>query len=458
MRASVLALLLLGAAAARPVAAQQIEVRIVQPDGVTPGAGVIVEVRREAGPSVARGLTDARGRFEATLRGAGRYLVRALRIGFLPTESPVRSVAAGESLSVTLILGANAVTLATISVDANAACATSARGDTTVVRLWDEARKALTAAQLTETHAGMRVVALQYEALGSADGRELPRTRSGTWKEGTSPRPFMAVPLGLLAVQGYVGEDLEGGTFYRAPDADILLSDAFATAHCLRAVAGPAAHPEWIGLAFEPVRNARLADIAGTLWIDRVSAELREVEFRFTGLSHEDDQVRHGGRVGFRRLPTGLWIVDAWELRMPRPMERSLTLKGGRIGEVSLAGERLYTTGEAFEDLLPTPRSMLAMACGEASLGATWGMMKGRVVRADGEPAVGAEVRAWWRVGMNNTERDAMADRAGEWFICRLPVGISLQTSAKWQDERALKSLRIPRAERLFEVEYVVRP
>ncbi len=458
MRAARVALLLLLGCAARGLHGQQVEVRIVHADSVTPAVGVIVEVRNEAGALAARGLTDRRGRFDAVLRGTGRYVVRALRIGFHPTESPVRALAAGERATVALTLAGRALTLATIAVDANARCATSAQGDTTVVRLWDEARKALTAAQLTEIHAEMHVVAFQYEALGAADGRLHQGTRSGTWTEGTSPRPFAAVPLGLLAVQGYAGPDAQGGMLFRAPDADILLSDAFATAHCLRAVTGPAEHPEWIGLAFEPVRNARLVDIAGTLWIDRASAELREVQFRFTGLTHADDQVQHGGRVGFRRLPTGLWVVDAWELRMPRQDERALTLKGGRLGEVSLVGEKLYSTGESFQDELPTPRSILAMACGEASLGASWGMLRGRVVRADGEPAPGADVRAGWRVGMANTERETQADAEGNWFMCRLPVGTALQTSARYEGARALKSLRIPRAERVAEIEYVVTP
>jgi hypothetical protein len=53
------------------------------------------------------------------------------------------------------------------------------------------------------------------------------------------------------------------------------------------------------------------------VWLDRASAELRHIEFDFVRLADTHPPGVAGGRVEFRRLPSGAWIVERWWLRLP---------------------------------------------------------------------------------------------------------------------------------------------
>ena len=71
-----------------------------------------------------------------------------------------------------------------------------------------------------------------------------------------------------------------------------------------------------IGVAFEPVKQRRDTDIEGVLWVDRESAQLRYLEFRYTPISWRGRELS-GGKVEFHQLPSGAWIVRRWSIRMP---------------------------------------------------------------------------------------------------------------------------------------------
>jgi len=63
-----------------------------------------------------------------------------------------------------------------------------------------------------------------------------------------------------------------------------------------------------------------MSEIAGTLWLDRKTAELRDLEYEYRGLPNLPLSVKSedfGGRVEFQRMPTGAWIVQRWVIRMP---------------------------------------------------------------------------------------------------------------------------------------------
>jgi hypothetical protein len=138
---------------------------------------------------------------------------------------------------------------------------------------------------------------------------------------GTTSRPFVAVPLADLDTVGYVYETPEWTTF-RAPDEKVLLSEQFAATHCFRLAQSKS--PDEVSVAFEPVGDRKLADIAGTLTLDRNSAALRRLEFIYVNVPRDVERERAGGRVDFRALPGGAWIVDRWAMRFPR-FERVVT-------------------------------------------------------------------------------------------------------------------------------------
>ena len=89
-------------------------------------------------------------------------------------------------------------------------------------------------------------------------------------------------------------------------------------------------------MSFEPVPRRELPDIRGVIWVDQRSAELREINFRFVNagaLSRFDA----GGFTRFRRMPSGAWIVDEWQLTAP-----ALAVKAGayETSQIVVVGRR----------------------------------------------------------------------------------------------------------------------
>jgi hypothetical protein len=66
--------------------------------------------------------------------------------------------------------------------------------------------------------------------------------------------------------------------FY-APDEQVLLSDRFVEEHCFQVARGEGSSEGLFGLQFSPAKRRNVNDIAGTLWVDSASAELRYLDF-----------------------------------------------------------------------------------------------------------------------------------------------------------------------------------
>ena len=157
---------------------------------------------------------------------------------------------------------------------------------------------------------------LEYDRTLDAAGRivrgqQVRRTRTPT------THAFKSWPADSLATHGWVVERNDETSFY-APDADVLLSDSFAAAHCFRVEPAPPGGGDLVGVGFEPAHSVRhIADIEGTFWLDRATAELRTLEFRYTGLPKAASDAAAGGRVEFLRLGAGNWLVNRWHVLMP---------------------------------------------------------------------------------------------------------------------------------------------
>ena len=105
----------------------------------------------------------------------------------------------------------------------------------------------------------------------------------------------------------------------KKPDAEALISDEFAAGHCFRLVPPPRGREEWLGVAFRPVRDRNgIVEVAGTFWVDRASAELRLLEYRYTNVPAVVERNDAGGRIEFARLESGDWLVNRWHIRTVR--------------------------------------------------------------------------------------------------------------------------------------------
>src|ERR1019366_7240379 len=125
--------------------------------------GVIVMAADAHGTVVSRTLSTTRGDFTLRLPAFGKYDLRFLRIGFKPTTL---SAIDADSLPVHplhVTLRGEAITLATVTVQGKSVCRMQLDSAQTVTRLWEEARKAIIATQLSATELAPRVRAGLYE-------------------------------------------------------------------------------------------------------------------------------------------------------------------------------------------------------------------------------------------------------------------------------------------------------
>jgi hypothetical protein len=323
------------AGALRTPAAQDTAIHGVLVDAATgrPIVGARVILVAGDGRRLLATLTGVEGSFRLPAPPPGRYTLRAERVGYA-AESQTIETAADGSARVQMAVRVRTVMLEGLAATARPRCGMRADdGGTPANVLWEEARKALDATAWA-----------QEEGLFSFQVRRHrntlePRTLRVESEDTTrlvmaGARPFESIPAGRLDREGYVRAD--GGEFvYYAPDAAVLLSREFLDGHCFRAVRGRGERAGLAGLAFEPVPGRRLPDVRGTLWLDRRTAELKELEYRYTHLPSDlaggDGVV--GGQVAFERLPTGAWIVRSWYIRMP-VLVRQVYSVGSQRGHV----------------------------------------------------------------------------------------------------------------------------
>jgi hypothetical protein len=127
---------------------------------------------------------------------------------------------------------------------------------------------------------------------------------------------MQSLPAEVLMKEGFV-RDLGFGSFeYLAPDAQVVLADAFLNTHCLR-LSTRDSLPSLVGVSFEPADETGIPDVVGTLWVDRSTAELRFLEFGYTWVPFNQGRKEAGGRLEFESRPNGAWIVRRWWIRMP---------------------------------------------------------------------------------------------------------------------------------------------
>lgn len=203
--------------------------------------------------------------------------------------------------------------------------------------LWIDAKSALEGATAHDSSAPTFLVQNWRRTLGPDLG--LRWERRDTTRV-TTRQPFSKKTPDNLERAGYIQAQRDVLTYY-GPGADLLLSERFLRRHCFRREIGAGARSGLVGLAFEPLPTQRLPDVAGVLWIDPVIRLLRHVEYTWTNPPFEASAPALGGRVDFSRLADGGWIIQRWNMRMPRPSDIPGTGFGGYTdqgGEVLAVG------------------------------------------------------------------------------------------------------------------------
>lgn len=368
-----------------------------------PVGGAFVSVLGSGGDRVAGGLSRDDGSFLIEVPDPGAYRIRAERIGFRSTESLEVRVPAGEIVDVDVVAPAQAVLIEGVDVEGGRRCDLRPEAGRATLALWEEARKALDVALWTDDR-GRFVYELEaWTRRFDRSGRRLMNERVDR-RTHVGRHAFRAVSPENLAENGFVQGSNAEGRFYYAPDAGVMLSDAFLGTHCFEAVRVD----DRLGLAFTPVPGRDQTEVRGTLWFEEGTSRLESLEYRYVNVTEAVDE-RFGGEVQFEELPGGEWIVREWEIRMPI-LANVVSLSGAPrmvVDAVETAGGRVVEVREA-ERVLPLGAS-----------GAAAGRIEGSVVDSTtGRPLTDAVVF------VSGTNRSARTDDDGAFALNEVPGGL----------------------------------
>ena len=401
---------------AAPASAQVVRGVITERESTTPITGVLVSLEHVvSGTPLASKLTsvlsDERGAFAIRAPEAGRYRLLAKRIGAKRFLSEEFSLSVGETKRIDIALDAVLLTLPTVVVSPNATSSSLclARPDqaSRVESLWDEARTALTATQVSLRDRLFQGRVTRYvRELDPKGLRVLSESR--TDMSGVLSAPFRSsMSADSLSHLGYWRDQKDGSSLFFAPDADVLMSESFLKDHCFMAVDGGRDHRGMTGIAFEPAPERRIHDIRGTLWLDAKSFELRFVDFRYTQLATEDSS-KVGGQVHFGRLENGAWVVRRFYIRMPQFAEYVGTPVSVDLRRPSvLVRPGIYRLIEEGGDVFAEKLRLMEKPA----------TVVGTVVDSAGAPVPGALVR------LGGTPFSAKTDSAGRFRLDSLPAG-----------------------------------
>ncbi len=321
--AAVFACLAMAPLTAREANAQVIRGVVVDSATHQPLTAVLVSLADSADRNLQRFLADANGTFRFSVPRPGRYTVRAERLGMTTEMVEQIDVAAGQTVSLRITLAHLPITLEGLQASGDRRCELSRDLGVETLRVWEEARKALNSADYTSS-AGVYVHDLGKYVRELEPGSLKILSESNSFWSTMTERPIESRPVEVLLDGGWVVRK-SGGNRYFGPDAHVLLSDEFLDTHCMQLRPRDESNPRLVGLEFRPVRiQSRRSGIQGVLWLSRETGGLEWLEFSYLnlpGLAEEVDSDQIGGRVDFRSLPDGTWIVSKWYIRMPRVVE-----------------------------------------------------------------------------------------------------------------------------------------
>jgi hypothetical protein len=292
--------------------AQDVAGRVTDQGTGAPISSAIVELRDGAGVVLRRVLTTDQGTWLLSLPGSGEFTVRIDALGYVTWESSRLTVQATARQRVDIGLVPQPMRLEGISVSSDRTCTIhSAAAD--IMLAGEEARRAL---RISATALEQRLVATDghnFSRRVSTDGLVLQQTAQPF--SSRFGAPFESLPAEELQRRGYVrdrGQFVE----YLAPNAAVLLDDAFTAAHCFSLQRRDGERPR-LGIDFTPARRTGVAGIAGTLWLDAATHHLLSVEFGYVNAAAVPFADRATGTVEFRMLPNGVWIINRWMIRTP---------------------------------------------------------------------------------------------------------------------------------------------
>lgn len=302
--------ILVGVAPLR-VDAQPVAGIVLERETGQPVVGAMVILTDDNGNRVDRFLTNAAGRFWLQARHFGSHQVTVERIGYASVTT--KRFEPDDVLELmSIMVPIDPIALDALEVTGQQRCRVRPAEGLVTARVWEEARKALSAEAWTRGVAGYRYTLLRYRRTLDRSGRAILSETQETAHD--LDAAFASVSLEDIVNVGFVQPMPDSTTRYYVPDAEALLSDAFLDTHCLAATRDEEGR---IGLIFRPIPGRLVPEIRGVLWLNGETAELEELLFDYMNLRSIVERGWAGGQVEFARLPGGEWIVQKWRVRTP---------------------------------------------------------------------------------------------------------------------------------------------
>jgi hypothetical protein len=374
--ASLVAVFFAGMAFTHAADAQRLSGTVRDSVSRLPVSGVIVSLLDSTGGTVSRNLTNERGEFRV-LRSDRARRARFVRIGFSPLELPLPPVTDADA-HLDAAMFALPSLIQAVHVRTNSRCGVR-KDRAEALGLWEQARAGLLATIVAREENPAKVVRLGFYKMmdGNSDRVERMRVESDS-ADGTSKTYVAAHAAADFVRLGFSTDSLASATYF-GPDADVLLNDAFAGAYCFELAAPVRSRPNQVGLRFVPAdhRKGRV-DIDGTLWIDSVARELRDVEYRYLHVEAGAVRFKPGGYVSFRAMKNGVVMIDRWWIRVVSASTDTTVMPAGEV---------------QLRDWLWAEEDGGELAHAQWPDGLKWqaplGALRLRALRRDGKPAAG---------------------------------------------------------------------
>ena len=294
--------------------AQTVRGTVKEDTGAPVGGAVVTLLAGDR--RVASTLSGDDGRFSVRAPAPGSYALEVKRIGVRVVRAGPFELTADQTRQEDVTVRPIPRLQPEVRVAGRTKCVVRPDASEVTATVWANARAALDAVRLTEQQRLVHASITRFARdLDPQTYRVLKEERRESFTYGE--RPFVSAPAEELSRLGYVRREGNGFVYF-APDVSVILSDVFLGEHCFRLVKGTGADSTNVGLAFEPVSGRAVADVSGSLWVDKRTSELRSLVFVYEHPPPPHDRGQAGGSLHFRRIPTGAWIVDRWTIRWPR--------------------------------------------------------------------------------------------------------------------------------------------
>ncbi|MFI5236243.1 MAG: carboxypeptidase-like regulatory domain-containing protein [Gemmatimonadales bacterium] len=331
-----LPLVLLLGAAGSPLHAQVLRGHLTNAVGGAEG-GAIVLALDSTGTVRGRTLSGTAGGYTIMLSLPGRYHLRVLRVGYPAWESAVVRLGESELAQVDGKLPSVPIVVQAVTVAGKSCEVRPAEGDAAATLL-EEGRKAVTSADELLREGGYRFKVRRHTRHLDRSGSLI--TDDSTGEIESSTWPISSLPVSELERGGFVQVmDPDMGPTYYGPDAQVLFSDFFLGNHCFFVSRTRPVDSGLVALRFQVVQSRKLADLEGALWLDPTNLHLSHLDFQYTPLPDWAPKGSASGRLDFIQLPSSIWIVRRWSLRVPQPERTQGTNIYSLHGYVEQTGE-----------------------------------------------------------------------------------------------------------------------